>query len=77
MDLVSPNFLVCPRLVGMAKVGFNPLAFGTEDTRVATGSGEREGATTGAGNGLAEGCVGATGAGSSIRLFFLHLPLKG
>ncbi len=61
----------------MAKVGFKLLGFGAEDTGVATGSGEREGAATGAGSGWAVGSGGAAGTCSSIRLFFLHPPLKG
>ena len=61
----------------MAKVGFNPLGFGAEAGGATAGSGEGIGVAEGATVGWAGGADGATGADSSIRLFFLHPPKKG
>lgn len=61
----------------MAKVGFNPLGLGAGAMGMSAGSDVGIGVAAGATVGWVRGAGGAKGAGSSIRLFFLHLPLKG
>jgi hypothetical protein len=61
----------------MAKVGFSPLGLDAGSTEIAADSGEKIGVAAGARVGLEGVCGGATGADSSIRLFFLHPPQTG